>query len=83
MDARERNAAEPTLIMSRVFDAPRELVFEGWTDPQHDAGNDTKRTLDPSTPVSISKRYNEDKGWNQSLNRFAGEPANVRNGAET
>ncbi|MFL6650911.1 MAG: hypothetical protein ACJ8J7_06445 [Sulfurifustaceae bacterium] len=83
MDARERNAAEPTLIMSRVFDAPRELVFEVWTDPQHDAGNDTKLTLDRSTPVSISKRYNEDKGWNQSLNRFAGEPANVRNGAET
>ena len=24
-----------SIIMTRVFDAPRELVFEAWTDPKH------------------------------------------------
>jgi uncharacterized protein YndB with AHSA1/START domain len=23
------------IVMTRVFDAPRELVFEMWTDPKH------------------------------------------------
>jgi uncharacterized protein YndB with AHSA1/START domain len=23
------------LVLSRVFDAPRELVFQAWTDPKH------------------------------------------------
>src|SRR5579864_3645921 len=27
--------ADRELVVTRVFDAPRELVFEAWTDPQH------------------------------------------------
>ncbi len=27
--------AEPELVITRLFDAPRELVFEAWTDPKH------------------------------------------------
>jgi len=27
--------AERTLIITRIFDAPRELVFKAWTDPKH------------------------------------------------
>lgn len=34
-----RNAAvepaERVLVITRVFDAPRELVFKAWTDPEH------------------------------------------------
>jgi uncharacterized protein YndB with AHSA1/START domain len=25
---------EPTIVITRVFDAPRELVFDAWTDPE-------------------------------------------------
>ncbi len=28
-------AMEPELVITRVFDAPRELVFECWTEPEH------------------------------------------------
>jgi uncharacterized protein YndB with AHSA1/START domain len=28
-------AEERELVFTRVFDAPRELVFEAWTDPKH------------------------------------------------
>jgi len=28
-------AKEPTLVLTRIFDAPRELVFKVWTDPKH------------------------------------------------
>ena len=38
MAARTRVAAEPTervLVLHRVFDAPRELVFKAWTEPRH------------------------------------------------
>jgi len=29
------NASGPELVISRVFDAPRALVFKVWTDPKH------------------------------------------------
>src|SRR5438132_407028 len=29
---------EREFVISRTFDAPRELVFEAWTDPKHVAG---------------------------------------------
>jgi uncharacterized protein YndB with AHSA1/START domain len=29
------NAVERKLVITRVFDAPRALVFEAWTDPKH------------------------------------------------
>jgi len=27
--------AERILVLTRIFDAPRELVFQAWTDPEH------------------------------------------------
>jgi uncharacterized protein YndB with AHSA1/START domain len=33
-DAYERSEA-PSLLVTRVFDAPRQLVFKAWTDPAH------------------------------------------------
>lgn len=26
---------KPTIVITRVFDAPRQLVFEAWTKPEH------------------------------------------------
>src|SRR4051812_7203855 len=33
--ARDEAADARTIVTARVIDAPRELVFEAWTDPQH------------------------------------------------
>lgn len=30
-----REKSEPQLVITRVFDAPRELVYKVWTDPKH------------------------------------------------
>jgi len=38
MEANANTAAEPSdrvLVITRIFDAPRALVFKAWTDPQH------------------------------------------------
>jgi uncharacterized protein YndB with AHSA1/START domain len=38
MAAGTKNVAAPaerTLVITRVFDAPRELVFKAWTEPEH------------------------------------------------
>ena len=38
MAARSNTAAEPAervLVITRVFDAPRSLVFKAWTEPEH------------------------------------------------
>jgi uncharacterized protein YndB with AHSA1/START domain len=32
------NPLERELVITRVFDAPRDLVFQAWTDPKHLAG---------------------------------------------
>lgn len=32
---RDSATADRTIIITRTFDAPRELVFEAWTDPAH------------------------------------------------
>jgi uncharacterized protein YndB with AHSA1/START domain len=34
-NVRETWALDREIVLSRVFDAPRELVFSAWTDPQH------------------------------------------------
>jgi uncharacterized protein YndB with AHSA1/START domain len=31
----ETSAADREIVATRVFDAPRELVFDAWTDPKH------------------------------------------------
>lgn len=163
-EKRSSSAKEPELVITRIFDAPRELVFKVWTDPKHvvnwwgphgftapfvkidfrvggsfhycmrspegkdywnkgvyreivvperiastmffsdkdgnfvepthyrmgpdvpsemldtvtfsvHEGDKTKLTLHRNTPLSISKRYREDQGWAQSLERFAEELA--------
>jgi uncharacterized protein YndB with AHSA1/START domain len=28
-------SAERELVITRIFDAPRRLVFKAWTDPEH------------------------------------------------
>jgi uncharacterized protein YndB with AHSA1/START domain len=33
--ARDASTEERTLVITRVFDAPRELVFKMWSDPSH------------------------------------------------
>jgi uncharacterized protein YndB with AHSA1/START domain len=38
MQARDSEAAgtsDRKIVISRVFEAPRELVFKAWTDPEH------------------------------------------------
>jgi uncharacterized protein YndB with AHSA1/START domain len=30
-----REPADRVLVITRIFDAPRELVFKAWTDPEH------------------------------------------------
>ena len=39
MDARKNSPAAETaereIVITRVFDAPRELVWQAWTDPEH------------------------------------------------
>jgi uncharacterized protein YndB with AHSA1/START domain len=158
--AESKSTKEPELVIARIFDAPRELVFKAWTEPEHvkqwwgprnftapyiaidfcvggsfhfcmrgPDGKDywnkgvyqeivvperivsvmyfsdsdgnvrkptdygigpdfptemhdvvtfeihdrerTKLTLHRRTPLAVSKRYGEDQGWNQSLDRFA------------
>jgi uncharacterized protein YndB with AHSA1/START domain len=44
----EADSTTPTIVMTRTFDAPRAVVFEAWTRPQHVA-----RWWDPSgTPLA-------------------------------
>jgi uncharacterized protein YndB with AHSA1/START domain len=40
---------EPTIVTRRVFDAPRELVFDAWTKPEH-----LKRWLGPRNLTMVS-----------------------------
>ena len=157
---------EPTIEIVRVFDAPRELVFKVWTDPEHVTnwwgpkgysapiiksdvrvggvfmysmqgpkgevnwnrgvfeeivppervvtvmtfadeegnikspadygmegypvemrdvvtfetveGNKTRLTIRRGTPVSISKKFGEEEGWNSSLDKLAEELARIQ-----
>jgi uncharacterized protein YndB with AHSA1/START domain len=34
MAARSESAPEPAFAITRIFDAPRDLVFDAWTDPE-------------------------------------------------
>jgi uncharacterized protein YndB with AHSA1/START domain len=33
--SKSAEASKPDLVLTRVFDAPRKLVFTAWTDPKH------------------------------------------------
>lgn len=30
-----KNTKEPEFVITRIFDAPRELVWKAWTEPKH------------------------------------------------
>ena len=34
-NARSSDAAAQEIVITRIFDAPRELVWKAWTDPDH------------------------------------------------
>ena len=56
-------------------DVPKEMLdtirFEEIED------NKTRLTFHRNTPLSVSKRYGEDEGWNQSLDKFEKEVAEI------
>jgi uncharacterized protein YndB with AHSA1/START domain len=35
MAAADANPTEASIVITRIFDAPRELVWKAWTDPKH------------------------------------------------
>ena len=54
-DSTPVTAAEQEVLITRIFDAPREKVFRAWTDPDHDtriqvvalvAGSEHRGTLE-------------------------------------
>jgi uncharacterized protein YndB with AHSA1/START domain len=47
-DNQIQSASKPELVMTRVFDAPRRLVFEAWTKAEHVARWFTPRPLTTS-----------------------------------
>jgi uncharacterized protein YndB with AHSA1/START domain len=74
-----RNTTDRELILTRGFDAPRERVFEAWTDPTHDAPCElvfkawTERPvckLDPRAGWRNSNSHAR-SGWRRVPNRNA------------
>ncbi|MPZ83130.1 MAG: SRPBCC domain-containing protein [Actinophytocola sp.] len=62
-------ATERELVITRVFDAPRELVFECWTDPNHLA-----RWWGPSgfTAPSVTVNGTEGGAWRTCIRNEEG-----------
>ncbi|WP_410620289.1 SRPBCC domain-containing protein [Amycolatopsis sp. cmx-8-4] len=60
---------DSALTITRVFDAPRELVFTAWTDPDHLASR-----LGPSgfTGCAVTLDTRERDGWTSSFADLAG-----------
>lgn len=63
-------AAQRELVITRVFDAPRELVFQMWTDPQHLAKWWGPRDY-PVGPLSMDARPGSK--WRNCLMSNAGD----------
>jgi uncharacterized protein YndB with AHSA1/START domain len=55
-------AEESELVVTRVFDAPRSLVFKAWTQPEHLA-----RWWGPQGFVNVAWEMD----WTSCLERFA------------
>jgi uncharacterized protein YndB with AHSA1/START domain len=70
--------ADRELIITRVFDAPRELVWKAWTEPKMLAtvvfiarGNKTEMTFRQRAFKSVEQRDSHQGGWASSFNRLA------------
>ena len=64
-----REPAERGLVITRVFDAPRDLVFKAWTEPER-----VMRWWGPNgftTPFCASERDMCQQGWAESFGRLA------------
>jgi uncharacterized protein YndB with AHSA1/START domain len=66
------------MVITRVFDAPRELVWKAWTDPKYDVtifedlGNSqTKITFIGNEPLESAKNSGQLEDWNQILDQLA------------
>ena len=84
MDERTRNettTADREIVISRVLDAPRELVFQAWTAQFHvtvtfdKQGKKTKLTMRSLFPSAaerdkVVKEYGAIEGGNQTLDRL-------------
>ena len=69
--AAAKPSAENELVITRVFDAPRELVFKAWTDPRH-IGKWFGPKHHPSVNMSIDVRPGG--AWRGRLRPVAGGP---------
>ena len=71
---------EREVTITRIFDAPRDLVFEAWTDPRHMSQwfgpknwtNPMRTTFATAEePEFVVKTYHAIEGGNQTLARLA------------
>jgi uncharacterized protein YndB with AHSA1/START domain len=77
-------ADERVLVITRVFDAPRQLVFKAWTEPEHMvrwfgprgfSSNVVRSELRPGGAYRIHMRGPEgDDHWTQGIFREVAEP---------
>jgi uncharacterized protein YndB with AHSA1/START domain len=76
-------AADQQVLITRIFDAPREQVFRAWTDPDEVAAwfgpaqMETPRdrmTLSDS-PQPAAGRSHAEAGWNAALDKLAARVA--------
>jgi uncharacterized protein YndB with AHSA1/START domain len=84
--------AERELVIERIFDAPRRLVFKAWTDPEHMVhwfgprgftSTILKNELRPGGSYRIHMRGPDgDDHWTQGVYREIVEPAATRHGRE-
>jgi uncharacterized protein YndB with AHSA1/START domain len=59
------------MVVTRIFDAPRELAWKAWT-VFDDLGNgQTKLTFIGNEPMESAKDSGQMEGWNQILDKVA------------
>ncbi len=83
--------ADRVLVITRVFDAPRELVFKAWTEPEHMArwfgpagftSKVLKHDLRPGGSYRIHMLGPDGDHWTQGVYREVVPPGAARNGWE-
>ena len=64
-------SAQHELVITRVFDAPRKLVFEAWTDPRH-----IKNWFGPKDYPAVEMEINVRVGgkWRGRLKSIGSDP---------
>jgi hypothetical protein len=65
--------ARQELTLSRIYGAPRSIVFKAWTDPKHVA-----RWWGPQAAAALSGM---EQGWSESLYRLGDEVDNISRSA--